>query len=87
MIKLEYTGMMISWDDFKKQKKILNFSCEETNVACPKCGAAIWKDIEPGLSYPPKHRYMCLKCRWMEWMPPLREPYEEYEEYDEEQDE
>lgn len=44
---------MISWDDFKEQKKMLN--CEETNIACPKCGAAIWKSLGIIISYPPKH--------------------------------
>lgn len=55
---------MISWDDFKEQKKMLN--CEETNIACPKCGAAIWKSLGIIISYPPKHKYMCFKCGWNE---------------------
>ena len=55
---------LISWDDFKEQKKMLN--CEETNIACPKCGAAIWKSLGIIISYPPKHKYMCFKCGWTE---------------------
>lgn len=36
-----------------------------TNIACEKCGAAVWKDLTMVLtSYPCQYRIYCKKCGW-----------------------
>lgn len=58
---------MITWEDFIAGNKNENSleGYEKTDIACPKCGAAVWKNVEIVLaSYPAKYSYICMKCGW-----------------------
>lgn len=36
-----------------------------TDIACPRCGKALWKDLSVLLtSYPPQSRIWCKDCGW-----------------------
>ena len=49
------------WNGFRWPEKY-----EATNIACPKCGHAVFRDTMIVLaSYPPKSQYECKHCGWI----------------------
>ena len=60
---------MKTWEEFKNQSTIKTIGYGQyqiMDVACPKCGKPIYKDLTCVLaSYPPQHRYICLDCGWV----------------------
>lgn len=58
----------MTWEEFKQEKNFkYNTGFEITNIECPKCGEKIYKDVTKVLTtYPPMHRYVCMKCFWEE---------------------
>lgn len=61
---------LISLEQHQEQRAITNdllYRAHETltNIACPKCGKALWKDLSVVLtSYPPQSRIWCKDCGW-----------------------
>lgn len=58
---------MISWDEFVNGQNAENIPSylTVTNIRCPACGEALYKDTSVVLTtYPAKCRYECVKCRW-----------------------
>ncbi len=55
-----------SWYDFCAEKARIQTESELTQIACPACGRALYKDLSDYiLTYPPKYRYFCSACSWM----------------------
>ena len=56
----------ITWEEHQKRQTI-NSDYTLTNILCPKCGEFLYRYDKVVLTtYPPKHRYECLKCGWWE---------------------
>jgi predicted RNA-binding Zn-ribbon protein involved in translation (DUF1610 family) len=61
---------LISLEQHQEQRAITNdllYRAHETltNIACPKCGKALWKDLSVVLtSCPPQSRIWCKGCGW-----------------------
>lgn len=57
---------LMSWDDYKEQKRNMRYGDHVlTEVACPRCGTALYKDVSIALpSIPQQYRYFCEACGW-----------------------
>ena len=63
---------MKSWDEFKSERNlsvgyptIIN-NHTRVEVACPKCGCAIYRNDSIVLvSNPPQRQYRCFECGWV----------------------
>ena len=54
---------METWSSYKKEQKDSGY--KKIEVACPYCGAPIYKDLTVVLAtYPPQYRYFCKECGW-----------------------
>lgn len=60
-------GKPISWETYSKASPDMYMynPREQVNVACPKCGAKIYRRNDITLTtYPPQYRYECDACGW-----------------------
>lgn len=66
---------MITWEEFKSDK-IINADMifengiryEKQDIACPKCGKAIYKNVTEVLAtYPEQFYYECPNCGWHDY--------------------
>lgn len=59
---------MITWEDYNNIElpEYLFTNKEKTNIACPKCKAALFRRTDIVLaSYPPQSQYECEECGWV----------------------
>jgi predicted RNA-binding Zn-ribbon protein involved in translation (DUF1610 family) len=55
---------VISWQEFISKPDRLGDRYDPTEIACPNCGAAIWKDIKLVARKNPGAYYTCFECGW-----------------------
>ncbi len=62
----EKSNTLMSWDEYKSNpSNDKNSELIETNIACPKCGGKVYKDVSQVLTtFPVKYRYRCKNCSW-----------------------
>lgn len=64
---------MITWDEHLRLaygQEATQSHYTKTNIMCPRCGEAIYRDDRVVLTtYPPKYRYECHKCGWFDTAP------------------
>ena len=54
----------ITWEEYQK-RQVINTDYTITNILCPECGELLYRYDKMVLTtYPPQHRYECLKCGW-----------------------
>lgn len=59
---------LIPWEEFFNTEAHKFADAEPTIFSCPKCGRRVFKQTNMVLAcYPPKHRYFCGTCDWMEY--------------------
>ena len=59
---------MIEWENYLESLIISDVNERKwtpMNIACPKCGKPIYKNVMYTLaSNPPRYQYKCIECGW-----------------------
>ena len=60
---------LMSWDDYQAHVKAMIYSDHVlTEVACPCCGTALYRDESVVLAtFPVQYRYFCEVCGWQDY--------------------